>query len=318
MSTLDAVPAGTIRFGKGGRVTTPNPLARTRRLGNALLRLRTERGYSHAELSRKSGVSASVISRTENPLGDPGRKPGLLSVRRLLDALDVSRGSREWTVIEGYAEDAASSRWWDAAAYTRMGDGQRTYALVEAGASTIREYAGLLLPGLVQTAAYAEHRVLALTGDTPVADPDPIVRGRIERQRQSIGGRLAQYHLVLEEQAIRRRPVPGDVMLEQLRHLLALMDGDEVSVRIVPVDAQLAAGYAPRAPYAHVTYPDMDDPPIVVVDNVTKALLITDPADVTGYAQLHQRLREAALSDADSAAYIREAAAELAATTREG
>ncbi|MBM0274159.1 helix-turn-helix domain-containing protein [Micromonospora tarensis] len=318
MSTLDAVPTGIIRFGKEARLT-PNPLARTRRLGAALLQLRTERGYSHAELSRKSGVSASVISRTENPLGDPGRKPGLLSVRRLLDALDVRRHSREWTVIEGYAEDAASSRWWDAAAYTRMGDGQRTYALVEAGASTIREYSGLLLPGLVQTAAYARHRVLALTGDAPVADPEPIVRGRLERQRQSIGGGLARYQLVLEEQAIRRRPVPADVMLEQLRHLLDLMvDPDRVSVRVIPVDAQPGDGYAPRAPYAHVTYPDTQDPPIVVVDNVTRALLVTDSVEVSGYAQLHQRLREAALSDADSAAYIREAAAELAATTREG
>ncbi|MEU5965975.1 helix-turn-helix transcriptional regulator [Micromonospora parva] len=317
MSTLDAVPTGIIRFGKEGRLT-PNPLARTRRLGMAVLALRTERGYSHADLSRKSGVSASVISRTENPLGDPGRKPGLLSVRRLLDALDVHRGSREWSVIEGYAEDAASSRWWDAAKYTRMGDGQRTYALVEAGASTIREYSGLLLPGLVQTAAYARHRILALTGDAPVTDPDPIVRGRIERQRQSIGGGLAQYQLVLEEQAIRRRPVPGDVMLEQLHRLLALMDGDTVSVRVVPVDAQPGDGYAPRAPYAHVTYPDMEDPPIVVVDNVTKALLVTAPEELSGYAQLHQRLRAAALSDADSAAYIRQAADELAATTREG
>ncbi|MGC4769176.1 helix-turn-helix domain-containing protein [Micromonospora sp. DT44] len=315
MSTLDAVPTGIIRTGKEGRLT-PNPLARQRRLGLALLSLREQRGHSHAELSRKSGVSASVISRTENPFGDVHRKPGLLSVRRLLDALDVERGSREWTLIESYAEEAASSRWWESSGFVRMGDGQRTYALVEAGASTIREYAGMLLPGIVQTAEYARHRVLAVTGDGPVADPDPIVRGRQERQRQTIGG-VADYQLVLEEQAIRRRPVPPAVMLEQLRHLLALMDDERVSVRVALVDAQLAAGYAPRAPYAHVTYPDMDDPPIVVVDNVTRALLVTDSAEVSGYAQLHHRLREAALSDADSAAYIRQAAGELAATTRE-
>jgi hypothetical protein len=236
-------------------------------------------------------------------------------VRRLLDALDVDRGSREWTIIESYAEEAASSRWWESSAYSRMGDGQKTYALVEVGASTIREYSGLLLPGIVQTAAYARRRVLAVTGDAPVSDPEPIVRGRLERQRQTIEGGLARYQLVLEEQAIRRRPVPAEVMLEQLRHLLALMDHDAVNVRVVPVGATLADGFAPRAPYAHVTYPDMEDPPIVVVDNVTKALLVTDPVEVSGYAQLHQRLCDAALSDADSAAYIRDAAAELAATS---
>lgn len=306
------MPIGIIRPGKEARVT-PNPLAKMRRLGAALLALRLDRGYSHAELSRKSGISASVISRTENPFGDPHRRPNLLSIRRILDALDVPRGGDRWTEVESYAEDAAGPRWWDAPPYTRMGDGQRTYALVEAGASTVREYAGMLLPGIVQTADYARHRVLAVTGDGPVSDPEPIVRGRLERQRQTIQAGGAGYQLVLEEQAIRRRPVPDVVMLDQLRHLLALMDDPAVSVRIVPLDAQLVDGYAPRTPYAHVTYPDMQDPPIVVVDNVTKALLVTEPAEVTGYAQLHQRLREAALSDADSAVYVRSAAEELAA-----
>ncbi|MDG4798984.1 helix-turn-helix transcriptional regulator [Micromonospora sp. WMMD980] len=294
---------------------TPNPLARQRRLSAALLKLRLDRGINHAELSRRSGISASVISRTENPFGDVHRRANLLSIRRLLDALEVPRGGPDWTRIEAYAEDALTGRWWDAPAHSRMGDGQRTWALVEAGASMIREYAGMLLPGLVQTPEYAHHRVLAVTGDGPITDTDAIVRGRMQRQRQSVGGGEANYELVLEEQAIRRRPVPADVMLKQLHHLLALIGAEHVSVRVVPLDSQqLADGYAPRAPYSHVSYPDMDDPPIVVVDNVTKALLVTEPEDVSGYAQLHLRLREAALSDADSAAYIREAADKLAAT----
>ncbi|MDG4795991.1 helix-turn-helix transcriptional regulator [Micromonospora sp. WMMD1082] len=293
---------------------TPNPLARRRQLASSLHALRTERGYNHAELSRRSGVSASVISRTESPLGDVHRKPNLLSVRRLLDALEVPRGSTLWTQVEGYAEDAAGAGWWEAPTYAHMGDGQRTYALVEAGASRVWEYAGLLLPGIVQTAEYARHRVLAVTSDGPASNPEAIVAGRLERHRQLIEAGKAEYQLVLEEQAVRRHPVPPAVMLEQLRRLLALMD-DAISVRIVPVDARLGDGYAPRAPFAHTSYPDLDDPPIVVVDNVTRALLVTDPDEVSGYARLHQRLRDAALPDADSAAYIRDVAAELAAAT---
>lgn len=295
---------------------TPNPLARGRRFGQAVVDLRDKLGWSHAELSRRSGVSASVISRMEHPFGDINRKPNLRLVRKVLDALGVERGSTQYTEIERYAEQAADGGWWDAPRYSRMGDGQQQFAILEAGASRVDEYAGLLLPGLVQTEEYARHRVLAAAADpadTDPADTDAIVAGRIERQRL-ITEHGADYCLVLEEQAVRRRPVPAPVMLDQLRHLLALMDRPTVSVRIVPVDADLEDGYAPRAPYGHMTYPDPDDPTIVIVDNVTRALLVTDADEVKGYAQLHQRLRDAALSDADSAAIIRTATDGLAAS----
>lgn len=289
----------------------PNPLARTRRLGAALAALREQRGYNHAELGRKSAVSVSVISRLESPMNYPHRRPTLLTVRNLLDALDVPRGSAEWATVESYAEAAAARRWWDGPPYSRMGDGQKTYALVEAGASRVWEYSSLMLPGIVQTAAYARHRASAVTADGPASDPDAIAAGRLERQRRLLTG--AEYHLVFEEPAVRRHPVPAPVMLEQLQHLLTVPD-DGISVRVLPVAAKLGVGHAPRAPFGHISYPDTNDPPIVIVDNVERALLVTDPADLSGYAQLHHRLREAALSDADSAAYIREVAAELAAT----
>ncbi|MDG4760027.1 helix-turn-helix transcriptional regulator [Micromonospora sp. WMMD710] len=291
---------------------TPNPLAKMRRLATALHDLRTSHGYNHAELGRKSGVSASVISRIENPVNDL-RRANLLTVRRLLDALEVPRGSQEWAAIESYTEDASAARWWDAAPYSRMGDGQRLSALIEAGASQVRDYAGLLLPGVVQTAAYARHRILAVTGDDPAADPAPIVAGRLERQRRVATEGATEYSLVLEEQAIRRHPVPAPVMREQLDHLLSLI-GKGVSIRVVPVDACLDDGYAPRAPFVYVTYPDPEDPPIVAVDNAVRVALVTDPAEVAGYAQLHLRLRRAALSDEDSAALIREVASSLATT----
>lgn len=280
----------------------PNPLARQRRLGAALLNLRTERGYSHAKLAGISGVSGSVISRLENPIGEPHRRPGIRPVRQLLDALGVPRGSAQFALIDGFAEDAGGSRWWDS--HPRMGDGQKTFALVETEASQILDYAGMLLPGLVQTEAYARHRAM-ITGGSPAVDPEAIVAGRLARQR-ILDDPGMSYRLIMEEQAVRRCPVPRPVMTAQLEHLLALAERPNVSIRIVPVDADLGDGFAPRAPYAHVTYPDRDDPTIVIVDNVTRALLVTEPDEANGYAQLHRRLSEAALSDVDSVELISE------------
>jgi transcriptional regulator with XRE-family HTH domain len=291
-----------------GDPVSPNPLAQQRRLGAALYDLRIERQMTHAELSRASGVSASVISRTERPLGDVGRRPTLLTIRKLLDALGVPRGSAEFTRIEGHAEVAAKGGWWDGSMYLRMGDGQRDYAVVEYGSAEILEYAGLFLPGLVQTAEVTRHR--ARLDDA--ADVDAVVGGRMERQRRAEG---VTYRLLLEEQAIHRRHgIPPKVMREQLAHLLDLAARPNVSIRVLPVRAEIGDGPAPRAPYAHMTYPDPDDPPIVIVDGgVKRSSLTADAEKVAGYAQLHTRLCSAAVSEPDTVALIRSAVHSLAA-----
>jgi transcriptional regulator with XRE-family HTH domain len=281
---------------------TPNPLARARRLGTALLELREQHRYTHAQLSKHSGVSASVISRLENPFSDIGRQPNLRLVRKLLDALEVPRNSDRFVELEGYAE-AVSGGWWDGGEYTRMGDDQRDAAIVEHG-GIVDEYSGLLLPGLVQTAAYARHRSLG------AADVDGIVAGRLARQRIL---EAADYRLVLEPQAFRRQPVPPVVRLEQLHHLLELGTRENVTIQVVDVDAEVGEGPSPREPFAHVGYEDPLDPPVVRVDTLKGDMLVTDAAEVEGYAQLHKRLRDAALDDAASAAIITEVAERLAA-----
>jgi transcriptional regulator with XRE-family HTH domain len=284
---------------------TVNPLARQRRLGQVLFDLRESLDLTHAELAGKSHVSASVISRLENPFSDIGRKPNLRFVRKLLVALGVERGSPQWAEVERYAEEAADGGWWDRPQFARIGAGQRDYAIVEQGASRIDEYAGLMIPGLAQTQAYARLRI----GSAP--DADAVLAGRMERQRILD---TATYRLVLEEQAVRRLAAPPAVMAEQLGHLVKLAERTNVTVQVLRVDADLDLQPPPRVIFAHIDYPEADDPEIVIVDNVAKAHLVTKTSEVAGYARLHQRLRDAALSDADSVAFIQQAAETLAAT----
>lgn len=285
-----------------------NPFARQRRLGAALQALRLERGLTIKALRQCSGVSDSVISRLENPLAEVGKRPDLLTVRQLLDGLDVPRDSEQFRTIEGYAETAAGRGWWAAAPYLHMGDGQRDYAIIETGASEISEYAGLYVPGLVQTADVARH--WARLADE--ANADAVVAGRLERQRQV---RDVPYRLILEEPALyRRHGIPHDVMREQLEHLLELAEQPKVSIRVLPVRAEIADGPPPRAPFAHVSYPEGEDPPTAIVDGgVKRSYLATSVAEVAGYAQLHVRLCDAAASEDGTAALIRSAAKSLAA-----
>lgn len=278
----------------------PNPLARHRRLGAALLQLRESRGYTHAKLAALCGLSTSPISRIENPFADLSRRPDPEIVRQILDALDIPADSDEYQELTQLAAVAAGRGWWTGQAYAQMGKGQRDAAIVELGAE-IREYAGILLPGLVQTADAARHRIVG-------PNVDPIVAGRMERQRRIAD---STYHLVVEPQAVHRWSVPDRIALDQLHHLLKLAERPNFSIRILRQDAQLGEGVTLRGPFSHFSYGDTD-PPIVGIDEVAHVRLITDRQEVEEYAQLHKRLYDAAMSDADTVALIREVADSLA------
>lgn len=291
-----------------------NPLSRRVRLARELEKLRAAQGLKLADLAARSRVSASVINRLEKPAENLTRKTSLLAVRGLLGALGVERGSARWNELDMCAEDGARTIWCDNAASGLPKTRQYAFAVAEFNADGIIDYGAALLPGPVQTAEYARYRAQVGTDGVDV-DVEAVVAGRMRRQQQILDG-STRYEVVLEEQTVRRWPVPPGIMLDQLRHLLDLAQRPDVSIRMLRVDAQVAngCGAAPRTPYAIYSYPDPDDPKVVTVDTVTADLLITKVADVAGYAQVHERLRRAALSDADSAVLIREVANKLAAS----
>lgn len=297
-----------------GGLMAGSPLSRRIRLGRALEKLRVEHGDTLASLAARADVSTSVLSRMLNPTENVARKPTMLAVRKLLDALNVERGGDLWQELDACAEDGAQAGWWDKSTYARMGERQKTFAVAEFGAAAVLDYGASLLPGPIQTADYARFRAQVGT-DGQGVDVEAIVAGRMRRQQAILNG-STRYEVVLEEQTVRRYPVPPPVMLDQLHHLLELTNRPGVSIRLLRVDAQVAngCGAAPRTPFAHYSYPDADDPKIVTVDTVTADLLVTDVDEVDGYARLHDRLRRAALSDADSADLIREVAGKLAAS----
>ncbi|MFY1686514.1 helix-turn-helix domain-containing protein [Plantactinospora sp. WMMB782] len=299
-----------------------NPLSRRIRLARELGRLRAERGHTLAELAALSGVSKSLVGRLEQPAENLTRRTNLTLARKIIRALGVERGSDLWDLLDACAEDGAEGGWWDRPEYAFMGgpdparNRQRPFAMAEYQAALILDYGAALLPGPVQTEDYARYRAQVGT-DGQNVDVDAVVAGRLRRQQDifNVVGEKERYAVVLEEQTVRRWPVPPVVMLDQLHHLLDLAKRPDVSVQVLPVDAQVANGIgaAPRSPYTIYSYADPDDPTIVIVDTVTADLLITDGAEVDGYTQLHERLRGAALSDAGSVALIGEVAEKLAA-----
>ncbi|MEV7267836.1 helix-turn-helix transcriptional regulator [Micromonospora aurantiaca] len=285
-----------------------SPLARRLRLGNALRKLRDQAGMTGSELGRAAGLDRTVVSKVEN-----GERRPLDTILRLLDALLPEEDER-YRALQRVARDGLARGWWTQPAFAGMGDRQARTADIECGARSIREYQTSMLPGLVQTEAYARHRGQVALDEGAEFDLSGTVAGRLRRQQQISGPDGSEYDVVLEPQAIERLPVPPAVMREQLHHLLTLATTREnISVRVLPVDARLGRGYVPRSPFSLYAYPDAEDLTLVAVDTVTADLLVTEAREAQRYAQMFDQLRDAALSQEESADLIQKAADALAA-----
>lgn len=282
-----------------------SPLARRIQLARDIDRLRRQAGYTQVSLAKAIGQSRQAVSRIENPLTNMERSIVADHVRDILLTCGLPSNDPEHQRIMDVMWSARREGWW-MRGHEQMGERQQLIADVELGTSLIREYQPYLPPGLVQTEAFARCRAGIFAVEA--AELDALVRGRLERQRVTLSRDDLTYQLVLEEMAIRRRTAPPQVLREQLHHLLQLAERPNISVRVLTLEAPLSPGQVPTTPCSIYTYPEPADPEIAVIDTVLRDHVVSDPDEVRVYAQLFDRLRAAALSDADSAAFIRKAA----------
>jgi len=134
------------------------------------------------------------------------------------------------------AVGAQEKSWWEEY-YSGPDKAYEAYLGYEDGASSIRSFQGLTIPGLLQTEAYA--RKLEEIFNLPPALIERSVRLRLERQKK-IAARAPEQHYILDE-VVLRRPV-GDVMPDQLRHLQLVARKPAVSLRILPLRAGMHFG----------------------------------------------------------------------------
>jgi transcriptional regulator with XRE-family HTH domain len=281
-----------------------SPYVRRLRLGAELRELRMRAGWTHEQVAKRIGESRAQISRLEN-----GHVVDQADVMKILDALEID-GER-WIKVVTIAREAGEKGWWES---TRgMGERQALYANLEAGAAQIREYQQTFMPALLQIPEFVRARADAdVTLEPLTYTLDGVLAGNIGRQRMLRRPGAPSYEVIIDEVAIRRLAAPPDVVKKQLYHLATTCNGRPgVALRVLPVNARVNTFTVPRCAFSIYTYPDPGDPAVVAIDTVTSDLVLTDPAETAPYDQLYTRLRDAALSPADSLALLTKAATEL-------
>ncbi|MFE2641697.1 Scr1 family TA system antitoxin-like transcriptional regulator [Streptomyces nigra] len=170
----------------------------------------------------------------------------------------------------------------------------------EATATEIREYAPLLVPGLLQTPAYAEAVCRAYQPTAPQETIDRLVSARMERTRLLSDPTHPLLWVVLDEGALRRVTGGREVMAEALRHIAALMRRSRVIVQVLPFEA--GAHAAMQGALKLMEFEDA--PPLVYFEGVGTGRLEDDPATVRRRRHTYELLAACALSPYKSLALI--------------
>jgi transcriptional regulator with XRE-family HTH domain len=211
-------------------------LAQPGGLADRLRLLRTRAGLSGKQLADTLGWQASKVSRLENARQVPsptdlaswGRACGADgdAVHALLEQLEDFQGLRS-----------------DFKRRVRGGQELVQLALnrITAEAQARKSFQTVLVPGMLQTAAYAR-RVLAEMGErhgSPVDDVEQAVAARLARQ-QYLYDPAKTFEFLLAEPVLLWRPCPPEDMRGQLDRLQTVIGLPNVRFGIIPLSAQIA------------------------------------------------------------------------------
>ncbi|SFL51724.1 helix-turn-helix domain-containing protein [Streptomyces pini] len=268
--------------------TTQQPPMAWRYCGNQIKRWRTRAGISREALGDEAGYGYETIKSMEQ-----GRRKPTVRLLEVADEMCDARG-----LLVAAQEYLKPDRFQSYA---------QEFVDAEDRAIALHSYEALLIPGLLQTEAYAR----ALIGNHhPPLDDETVqerVAARLERQEKLARRPTVAFGFVIYEAALRTRVGGDEVMREQLHHLLEMGELRNVSVQVLPVERGVFGGLSgpmvllETAEHEYYAYAEGQE----------TGALYSDPEKISVLTQRHGMIRMQALSTEESARFIRKVAEEL-------
>ncbi len=251
--------------------------------------IREEAGLTGRALAARAGWHASKVSKIEHCIRPPGPEdvrvwalhcgvsdqlPDLLAALRAVESMYVEFRGRE---RGGFRQMQAD----------RMPLYERT--------QQFRIYEPGVIPGLLQTPAYAETRLRRIAEVRGV--PDDVAEAVCVRMaRQAVLNSERRFAVILEEWALHARIGPPETMAGQLAHLITVCVRPNVSLGIVPMHVDRTMWSSPGF--------WMFDNAQVIVETPTAELTITQPREIQIYARVFSELSTMAVVGAGARALI--------------
>jgi transcriptional regulator with XRE-family HTH domain len=281
-------------------VLPPQPAAAVKVLGSMLRRWRLDRGQGLKEAADVIRGSASKISRLERGESPPKAR----DVRDLVRAYGVcDRVSLD--LVEDLLQRACKRPWWQEYADVTPGWLRRLIDLEES-AAIVRAWEAHVMPGLLQTEAYARAVIANGLPDASLAEIDLRVQLRLRRQEVLAAGQRHESLTAVLDESVLARPVGGAaVMIGQLEHLITEIERGRVQLRIVLF--QNATTLLPPVSMTQLKFEHGGLGELFYLEQHESATYVSRTAEVERYRQLLERLFLAAESRARSKKILEDA-----------
>lgn len=297
-------------FVKVGWQVSPrtNPAVARLRLRNALRSARDSSDLTQEQVAESLDWSLSKVIRMENG----SVRMTVTDVKALMQLYGIQDPS-EVSQMESLARTARERTWWKEAGANASK--LSTYIGLEDGASELRFYQLLVIPGLLQTEAYARSVLLASHVTSP-DNAENLIAIRMRRQQEVLDRPdPPQIQVVLDEGTLYRTNGDAHTQREQLRHLIHLGSRDNIHVQVLPFHAGL---HVLEPAFVVMSFPYGADFDVVYLEFSNNSPTAQDMGEVLDreetiapYREAFDRLTSAALSKADSLAFIARAAEDL-------
>ncbi|WP_405484294.1 helix-turn-helix transcriptional regulator [Nocardia sp. NBC_00511] len=221
-------------------------------------------------------------------------------------------GGEEQKILRELRAVARDRGWWSEYSALYSDENRRLFGL-EHGAQSISSYEALLIPGLLQTESYARAVMTSDVARIRPVDAERYIEARLRRQQRLVDADPLQLTVVLSQAALVQQTGGPVVLVEQLRHIVAMARDTRASVdvRIVP----FAASERPilsGSPFHLIEFESPVLPTLAWHESVATHGIIEDPVRVRELRIIYGHQLDSALSREDSLALIEETANRLA------
>jgi transcriptional regulator with XRE-family HTH domain len=268
-----------------------------RRLSRRLVVLRARAKMSLNEASDKLGWSRGRLNRFEANLW---RLPDASHVRDLARIYGATEA--ESAELEELVSLARARLWWQEPETEKHRVFANEFAGFESDAARISVYMPLVVPGLLQTEAYA--RAIYAVGPWDEGWRERALAARLRRQQilDRADGTAPRLVAVITEASLLYQWGSQEQRRAQVAHLAAASRRPNVELRML----RFAGGPHPgmSSVINIFDFPDDDDPAVVYLENDTNIQEVTKPSEVEAYKATFTRTRDAALAPAATRTHL--------------
>lgn len=253
-----------------------------------LLRLHRDRaGMTQQELAQALGYSAELVASVEQ-----GRRPAKAAFTEAAESTLHAGGTL--AVLQDNVDLAKLPAFF------------QDFALIETEAVSRYDFEPLLIPGLLQTEAYA--RALFTAHCPPLSDEiiEQHVEARLSRQKLLTRTPLVESCFIIGESALTTVVGGEEVMRGQLRHLLEQGSMRNVEIQVMPSDRGFHLGHNGSM----VVLETLEHRRVGYIESQDVGLVITNPTKVSTFGLRYGKLRTQALNVEESARLIERVAGE--------